>query len=452
MAARTRPVRVAVLGAGIRGTEFARHIRRAGGAVVAVAEPDQSRRDKLGTEHGIAPGSRYDDWRQLAERGPGHADADAVLITTQDPDHADPCERFAELGYHILCEKPMAPNEPDAARMAAAVERAGILFAVCHTLRYRRYTRTLTELLASGRIGQVISVQHLEPVGWWHFAHSYVRGNWSREERSSSLLMAKCCHDLDWLGYVIGSRPWRVASFGRLSHFRAERRPAGAADRCLDCAVEPGCPYSASRLYRRCLGDPPLEHWPLGVLTPIATDQALTAALAEGPYGRCVYNCDNDVVDHQVVVLDYDNGVTATHTVTAFTEMAERKTRIFGTHGCIEGDGHQLRVDDFRTGLTAASETITAYPSVGPGQVGPHSDGDRTLVNAFLTAVATGDPTPILSGPSESVDSHRVVWAAEHARRTGTVVTLDPRPPVAEPQSLPELGTTSRPTCRTPPS
>ncbi|HET9253911.1 MAG TPA: Gfo/Idh/MocA family oxidoreductase, partial [Pseudonocardiaceae bacterium] len=386
MATRARPVRVAVLGAGIRGTEFARHIRRSGGIVVALAEPDQTRRDRLGAEHAVPPESRYDDWRRLAERGPGHADA--VVITTQDAEHAGPCERFAELGYHILCEKPMAPTEPDAARMAAAVERAGVLFAVCHTLRYRRYTRVLTELLASGRIGRVMSVQHLEPVGWWHFAHSYVRGNWRREGLSSSLLMAKCCHDLDWLGYVIGSRPRRVASFGRLSHFRAEQRPAGAADRCQDCAAEPGCPYSATRLYRQCLGDPPLEHWPLGVLTPVATERALALALAEGPYGRCVYGCDNDVVDHQVVALDYDNGVTATHTVTAFTEMTERKTRIFGTHGRIDGDGYQLSVYDFRVGLRAASETITTYPE----RVGPHGDGDQALVNAFLSAVATGDP------------------------------------------------------------
>lgn len=447
MALRAQPVRVAVLGAGVRGTEFSRRVRRSGGVVVAVAEPDQARRDRLGAEHSIAPESRYDDWRQLAERGPGHADA--VLITTQDSDHADPCERFAELGYHILCEKPMASNEPDAVRMATTVERAGVLFAVCHILRYTRYTQALKKLLDSGRIGQVMCVQHLEPVGWWHFAHSYVRGNWRREQLSSSLLMAKCCHDLDWLSYLIGSRPRQVASFGHLSHFRPEQRPAGAADRCLECAVEPDCPYSAPRLYRGCLGDPRREHWPLGPVTNIATEPAVTTALAEGPYGRCVYDCDNDAVDHQIVALDYDNGVTATHTVTAFTEKAERKTRIFGTHGCIDGDGYQLTVYDFRTGPTATSQTIKPYPSQGPGQVSPHGDGDQNLLNAFLTAVATGDPTPILSGPSESVGSHRVVWAAEYARRTGTVVTLAQHPPVAEPRNLLEVGAASIPACRT---
>ncbi len=390
--------------------------------MVAVADPDEYRRERLAAEHDIPTCARFADWRELAAERSGRARA--VLITTQDTEHAEPCERFAELGYHILCEKPMAPTEPDAVRMAAAVEQAGVLFAVCHSLRYTTYTRVLIELLASGRIGQVVSVQHLEPVGWWHFAHSYVRGNWRREDLSSSLLMAKCCHDLDWLGYVIGARPTWVSSFGRLTHFRPEHRPADAGSRCVECAVEPDCPYSAPRLYRSCLGNPRWEHWPLGAVTDTPTEQSLSLALADGPYGRCVYDCDNDVVDHQVVALAYDNGVTATHTVTAFTEMAQRKTRIFGTHGCIDGDGHQLTVHDFRTGPTAAVQTITPRSGQGHDPVGAHGDGDQALVTAFVTAIATDDPTPILSGPAESVDSHRVVWAAEHARRTGTVVPL----------------------------
>jgi len=144
--------------------------------------------------------------------------------------------------------------------MVEAVERAGVIFAVVHSLRYMPYTDALVRLLGEGRIGRLVSVQHLEPVGAWHFAHSYVRGNWRREDQSSSLLMAKCCHDLDWLSHIIGARPTRVASFGGLTHFRPEHRPTGAAERCLDCAVEPDCPYSAPRLYLSCLGDSGREH------------------------------------------------------------------------------------------------------------------------------------------------------------------------------------------------
>ncbi|MCO1658652.1 Gfo/Idh/MocA family protein [Pseudonocardia humida] len=415
-----RPVRFAVVGAGSRGYGHSARIEQAGGTVVAVAEPDPRRRAILAERFGVD--ARFPGWRELADAAP--ADVDAVVVATQDADHADPVERFAALGLDILCEKPMAPTEADAVRMAEAVERAGVLFAVCHSLRYTDYTRALVDLVASGRIGRVVSVQHLEPVGWWHFAHSYVRGNWRREDESSSLLMAKCCHDLDWLGHVIGSHPTSVASFGRLSHFRPENRPPGAGTRCTDCAVEPDCSYSALRLYPSRLGESGWDRWPLAVLTPTPTAETVRAALEEGPYGRCVYDCDNDVVDHQVVALDYANGVTATHTVTAFTDMGNRRTRIFGTDGCIDGDGASLTVHDFRRGPRAPVQVLT------PGEtdfdpVSAHSDGDRNLVAAFVTACATRDPAPILSGPHESVGSHRIVWAAERARRTGTVVHLD---------------------------
>lgn len=433
-----RPVRVAVLGAGIRGLSHSRSIRRWGGQVTAVAEPDDGRRQRLAAEHGIPPEACFTDWRELARDGAERADA--VLITTQDSDHAEPCVRFAGLGRHILCEKPMAPAEQDATRMVDAVERAGVIFAVLHPLRYMPYTDTIRRLLREDRIGRIVSVQHLEPVGAWHFAHSYVRGNWRREDLSSSLLMAKCCHDLDWLSYIIGAKPVRVSSFGRLTHFTPEHRPAGAADRCLDCAVEPGCPYSAVRLYRSCLGNHALEHWPLGAVTDIPTEEALTRALSDGPYGRCVYTCDNDVVDHQVVALDYDNGVTATHTVTAFTDPAHRQTRIFGTHGSIECDGRHVVLRDFRAHPAVNPATIDVMARAGAGgprnppeapgdgtldhRVVDHGDGDDAAVAAFLTAIATGDAGHVRSGPRDSLDSHRAVWAAEHARRTGTVAIL----------------------------
>jgi predicted dehydrogenase len=422
----TGPVRVAVLGAGVRGREHGRRIRRSGGIVSAIAEIDDQRRQRLAAEHDVPPEACFGSWQELADRGADQVDA--VLITTQDAEHADPCVRFAELGRHILCEKPMAPTEADAARMVAAVERAGVLFAVLHPLRYMPYTDIIKQYLREGRIGRVVDVQHLEPIGAWHFAHSYVRGNWRREDLSSSLLMAKCSHDLDWLSYLVEARPERVASFGRLSHFTRANQPAGAADHCLDCAVEPDCPFSAPRLYRSCLGDREREHWPLSVVTATPTEESITDALATGPYGRCVYACDNDVVDHQVVALDYDNGVTATHTVTAFSEMAHRVTRISGTHGSIECDGHQVVVHDFRghpatkvTTIDVADRHTAGFADEG---VVDHSDGDRAAIAAFLSAVATGDTSHIRSGPGESLNSHRVVWAAERARHEKTVVQL----------------------------
>lgn len=414
---RNAAVRVAVLGAGIRGMEHGERIRSSGGAVTAVAEPDEGRRRRLAAEHSLPQEACFADWRDLAR----HPDlCDAVLITTQDADHADPCVTFAGLGKHILCEKPMAPDEADAVRMVEAVERAGVVFAVVHPLRYMPYTDVVRGWVQDGRIGRIVNVQHLEPVGAWHFAHSFVRGNWRREDESSSMLMAKCCHDLDWLSYVVGSQPAQVASFGRLTHFRPENRPEGAADRCLDCAVEADCPFSAPRLYLSCLGNPGREHWPLGAVTATPTEPAVREALATGPYGRCVYACDNDVADHQVVALDYADGVTATHTVTAFTEMSHRQTRIFGTHGSIETDGRHVTLHDFRAHPATTVERVDTSDTTAAG----HADGDSAAVTAFLSAVSTGDTTPIRSGPRESLLSHQAVWAAESARRTGTTVRL----------------------------
>ncbi|MCP9949199.1 Gfo/Idh/MocA family oxidoreductase [Actinomadura madurae] len=347
-----------------------------------------------------------------------------MIIATQDAEHAEPAIRFAGLGCHILLEKPMATSEADAQRIVEAVERAGVMLAVCHVLRYTAYTRALAGLIEDGRIGAPISVQHLEPVGWWHHAHSYVRGNWRRADESGPMLMTKSVHDVDWLIHVMGEIPARVSSFGRLSHFRPENRPSGAAARCVDCAVEPRCPYSATRLYLSCLGDPGREAWPLGAVTDDRTEEGVLRALREGPYGRCVYACDNDVVDHQVVNMEFPSGATGVFTMTAFSPAAQRQTRVFGTSGCLEGDGVRISVRDFVTGELETVEPGEASPD------GRHDHADDALADAFAAALAGGDPAPLSSGPRESLASHRVVWAAERARLAGTVVDLarDPTP------------------------
>jgi predicted dehydrogenase len=415
-------VTLALVGAGLRGQSYARHALAAGtGRVVAVAEPDPYRRESAAAEFGVPPERTYADWTHLAAAG---RLADAAIIATQDRLHTGPAVRMADLGYHILLEKPMATDEDEAIEIAEAARRNEIILAVCHVLRYTPYTRSLKRLLGEGRIGRLVSVQHLEPVGWWHHAHSFVRGNWRRQDTSAPMLLTKSCHDIDWLVHLFGETPSKVGSFGNLTHFRAESRPAEAADRCVDCPLEPGCPYSAPRLYLDCLGDPDREFWPLGAVTENRTEAGVLEALRTGPYGRCVYACDNDVVDHQVVNMEFPGGATCSFTMSAFTPMEHRRTRLLGTHGYIDGDGETLRLLDFGTGQ---EESIDTRTTSGPSAADGHGGGDQALTDAFLAAVSTGDPTLLSSDAAASLATHRVVWAAEHARTTGTVVHLEER-------------------------
>jgi predicted dehydrogenase len=415
------PVSVVVVGAGARGTGYARwagrHPDRA--SVVAVAEPREVRRARFAAEYGIAAGNAVADWRQLAGRG---RLADAVLICTQDRMHAEPAEAFAGLGYHILLEKPMAPDEAACRRIVAAVETAGVMLAVGHVLRYTPYTRAVKAIVASGQLGDIMTVQHLEPVGFWHQAHSYVRGNWRRSGLAASMLLAKSCHDLDWLAWILGRAPLRVSSFGHLTHFNAANKPAGAADRCVVCPVEASCPYSAPRLYRGLL-ERGVRGWPLNVVVEDVSAGALDEALRDGPYGRCVYACDNDVVDHQVVALEFPGATTATFTMTAFSKSAGRSTRLFGTRAELTGDGETIRIYDF---LSRAERLITPSPAGEMDAATGHGGGDAGLMDAFTGAVATGNRELILSGPRESLASHLAVFAAERARLNGTVETIPP--------------------------
>jgi len=413
------PVSVIVVGAGNRGARYAqwalRHPDRA--TVVAVAEPREVRRTRFAAEHGIGDADAVADWRELASRG---RRADAALVCTQDRMHVEPAAAFAGVGYHILLEKPMAPDEAGCRQIVAAVEKAGVMLAVGHVMRYMPYTQAVKQVVDSGQLGEVMSVQHLEPVGFWHQAHSYVRGNWRRAGLATSMLLAKSCHDLDWLQYILGRPPLRVSSFGALTHFTPANRPQGAADRCIACPVEPDCAYSATRLYGGLL-ERGAHRWPLNVIVDDFTPAALEQALRTGPYGRCVYACDNDVVDHQVVALEFPGTTTATFTMTAFTEAAHRRTQLFGTRGELSGDGDTVRVYDF---LTRTERLITPAPAGGPDAADGHGGGDFGLMDAFIAAVAAGNPELIRSGPQESLASHLAVFAAERARLNGTVESL----------------------------
>ncbi|MBN1674146.1 MAG: Gfo/Idh/MocA family oxidoreductase [Kiritimatiellae bacterium] len=411
-------VKLAVLGAGGRGTAYADYAGKypQEAQVVAVAEPRAFYRERMASRHGIATGHVFNGWEELLAKG---RLADAIIIATQDAMHAAPAVAAAELGYHILLEKPMAPNERDCRRIVGSAIKNGVILAVCHVLRYTAYTRKVKELIDSGLIGEVISLQHLEPVGYWHQAHAFVRGNWRNEAESSPMLLAKSCHDLDWIRYIMNTPCRKVHSFGTLNHFRKACRPAGAAEHCLACAVEPQCPYSAKKIYLGFLRSG-RTGWPVNVLTPEVTEAGVTEALQAGPYGRCVYACDNDVVDNQVVSMLFAGGKTASFTMTAFSKMAGRRTTVFGSRGELRGDSSTLEHYDFLTDRTETIDTRASDASIAGG----HGGGDTGLMQSFVAAVANEDPSRILSGPEETLETHLMVFAAERARRENRVVDL----------------------------
>jgi predicted dehydrogenase len=412
-----KPVSYIIVGAGNRGQGYAGFAaefpERA--QVLGVAEPRAFQRERLVDQH--HPEHVFLDWREAALQP---RLADAVIISTQDSMHADPAVAFAEKGYHILLEKPMAVTEADCTRIVDAVKKNEVHFAVGHVLRYTRYFSRLKQLILDGAVGEVVNIQHTEPVGFWHQAHSFVRGNWRNTECSSPMLMAKSCHDLDLIRWLMDVACERVSSFGSLIHFRPENRPEGASDRCLDCAVEVDCPYSAKRLYLD-FQQRGKHGWPLEVVTDEFSEEKVIRALREGPYGRCVYACDNDVVDHQVVNFAFAGGRTASFTMTAFSNaQAHRTTRVFGTKGELIGDGHTITTHRFLDG----EKTVINPRAADPGILGGHGGGDFGLMDAFTRAISENDGSHIRSGPDEALESHRMVFAAERARLEGVVVHL----------------------------
>ncbi len=416
---RPRIPTLAMIGAGSRGIDCYGKYLEANpekGRIIAVAEPRDFQRAELSRRHGIPPENQFKDWREMLSLP---RIADAVIIATTERLHTEPATAAAAAGYHILLEKPMASTIEECQTIVKAVRDAGVLFAVCHVLRYASFYQKIKEIIDSGDLGEVCSIQHFEGVSWWHFAHSFVRGNFGNEGRSSFVLLAKCCHDVDILRWWIGKHCESVSSFGTLKHFRKEAAPPNAALRCMDCELaDAGCAYSAKKYYFDRLNHAPFQ-WPLKMVIERPDAAELEEALRTGPYGRCVYHCDNDVVDTQVVNFAFADGVTASMTMSAFSPPG-RKIRIMGTRGYLEGDEHAIRVLGYESGIwteIAANQLMTDL-------TGGHGGGDQRMMQAFLGALAGESHDGITTGPDVSLESHLMVFAAELARRENRVVSM----------------------------
>ena len=409
--------RIVLVGAGHRGRDayaayYASNPRR--GKLVAVAEPRSDRRERIARAHGI-PGDRcFNDWRALIGR---ERLADAMIIATPDREHVEAAVAAAGLGYELLLEKPAAPTPGELEQLASAVEAAGVSVTIAHVLRYTPFFSAIKRLLDEGRIGRLLAIDHVEEIGYWHFAHSFVRGNWRCERRSAPMILAKACHDLDLLRWFAGAPCVRVSSFGRRGWFTGDNTPEGAPDRCTDgCPAEASCPFSAERIYLRRPRDG--ADWPASVVSEDPSREARLAALRSGPYGRCVYRCDNDVVDHQVVACEFDNGVTASLTVGALSARITRRTALFGSLGELRGV-----MDEDRLELVSFVDDTTERIELGEVR-GGHCGGDVGLLDDFSQRLGSGATARSRSSLAESLESHRMAFAAERARLQRQVVEL----------------------------
>jgi predicted dehydrogenase len=407
-----KPIRVVTIGAGARGNLYGDYalIHPDQMKVVGVAEPIPLRNDKHAQKHGIEESYRFDSWEQVFQIP---RFADAVVIATPDDLHYAPCMKALEMGYDILLEKPISPSETECLDILRLAKETGRIVAVCHVLRYSPYWIKIKDMIQNGVLGEIISLQHLEPIGNIHMSHSYVRGNWHNSKETTPIILAKSCHDLDIIKWLVDKSSQRIQAFGDLKWFRKENAPEGSTARCMDgCAVEGTCPYSALRIYHRN------RQWTHVLDLPADKnlhESHILEKLRNTNYGRCVYRMDNDQPDHYVCNIQFEGGATVAFSMEAHTSYEGRRTRIMGSKGDITGDMRSFVHNDFSTGKT---ETWTQENTDG------HGGGDFRMVSDWLKAIAQQDSTLLSSTIDVSIESHLMGFAAEKSRETGKVVDI----------------------------
>ena len=397
------PVDLVLIGAGQRGASaYAPYAFSHPSEVrfVAVAEPDPGRRKRFADEHDIDESYCFENWPDLLQCG---QIASGAVITTQDQMHVAPAVEAMKAGYNVLLEKPMAHTLAGCIELVQTAEATGRILQVCHVLRYSPFWRALHDVLLSGRLGDIITVEHRENVAYWHMAHSFVRGNWRNKQMSSPMILAKCCHDFDILAWNLQKRCKRLSSFGSLIHFRRDQVSSEIPDRCTaNCPVEQTCPFSAIGIYldyrpfdamqsQVASGTVAAESpqgWPFTVLSHDTSYEGRLRALQTGPYGRCVYRCDNDVVDHQVVSMEFEGGTSVVLIMHGHSNEEHRSMRYDGTRATLRarfGDRSEITVHDHATGK---SEQIPL-----DRRTSGHGGGDDGIMRDFLAVAARRNET-----------------------------------------------------------
>ncbi len=416
---------VIVIGAGGRGRTYAYPMRDMPEKfkVVGVAEPHDARRLDFQRDMNLPDEAVFKTWEEILDRPKM---ADVAMICTQDNMHYGPAMKAIELGYDILLEKPVAQTEKECADIANAAKAKGVKVLVCHVLRYSPFFKTVKKMVEDGKMGEIMAIEHVEAVGDVHQSHSYIRGNWHDSKTSAPMLLAKSCHDIDILQWLIDKPCKKVTSFGSLTYFTEKNAPEGSPVRCADggCPIADTCPYNAIKLYydnknndwfRQASTAGIAEHFP-------PTDEDVMKALKTTDYGLCVFHANNNVVDHQVVNMLFEGGATVSFSMNCFN-AGGRYIRIFGTKGELYAHMSSQIIRYFD--LTTREHHEFPVPKTEESILGGHGGGDVGLVRDFydyLNGTYTGSS---IAEIGTSVANHLVTFAAEEARLTETVVDVD---------------------------
>ena len=415
-----------LIGAGNRGGHYTWYMSKMPEKyrVVAVADLHKADRDYIASIHNIPEENRFSSWEDILALPKM---ADIAIICTSDDLHYAPAMKAIELGYDLMLEKPVAITDRECADIACAARDKGVKVLVCHVLRYTDFYGAVKKQLMKGAVGEVISMDLVEAIGNTHFAHSYVRGNWHNTEISAPMLLAKSCHDLDIAQWLMDQPCKKVSSFGSLTHFTAANAPEGAPKSCVDgdCPVRERCPYDCLAFYGRLDQS---NGWKQTVVRGIAADRSnptweeTLQGLRTKDYGLCAYHANNNVLDHQVVIMEFENGATATLTVNAFNKGG-RHIRIYGTKGELTAymKDKELQLYTYEDRqmhtipVTEVDEHIT----------GGHGGGDEGIVREMYDYFCGCYEGFRVADIQVSVRNHMIGFAAEQARLEGTVVSLE---------------------------
>ena len=415
-----KKITAAFVGLGSRGTSYAEAcaLLKDKIEIVACADIIPDKVTRFAEKYGVPAEGCYESAEEMLKEP---RLADVMFICTMDKQHYGHAIPALEKDYHLVLEKPASTDPRECMEIARVANEHDRQVVVCHVLRYTPYYRKLKEIIDSGVLGKIYSIQACEGVGFWHMAHSFVRGNWRNSDETSPMILQKCCHDMDIFLWLTGKHCKSVSSFGHLSHFRKECAPEGAHEHCTEeCPAYKDCPYSIERyLHHAKEGN---FGWPLDVVSPETNYDGFRRDLLAGPYSRCVYHCDNNVVDHQVVNIRFEDDLTLSFSMSAFDQRG-RNTAVMGTKGFVSSttDESKIKVTLYNQGI----ESYVEYDTHAETDQFGHGGGDFVLVKELIELL-NGEAPIAATSINDSVESHIMALATEYSRTLGgQLVTIE---------------------------